>query len=1139
MSLTWKRLLPVTALFVAVFALVATQVFALSFTYDQTVLWGSDHDETVQRMARDSSGNIYILGWFQSASVDFDPGAGTDTHTSTTRDIYVSKFTADMEQVWTKTFAGGGADEAYGIAVDESNNALYIAGSFYNTLDLDPGAGTQNRSTPDGYHDAFLVKLNLNGEYVWDFVIDGHQNQMFEDVAVDDDGNVYVTGWTDAGTGQLVDLDPGVGTATFDPVGSQDSIVAKYTSNGEYVWSHAVTGADSKYQNIKIVGNQVYLSGSLYTDDGESVDYDPGAGVDNHTSPTWVAAVISKYSTDGDYQWTRSIVPGSDDGDVWSWQHRMADMAVDLDGGVYIGGTYTATSVDFDGTDGTDIRTGSGYGNAYLTKYNADGSYGWTRTLNVGMDEDRVESITVTSEGAVFAAGFVGGYDTYDFDGTEGEDSIALPADAAFITQYSTEGEYGDTLIFLEDNYTQHLPGIVATNNTLWVAGSIADTADFDGTAGTDVLGPNHFRLDGFLTKYGYTTATLPDIPPGGGDDGGGEEPPEEENELLPDHLWTKTWGGIERDRLKATTLDDQGNMYVTGDFRSTNVDLDPGAGSDIHTGGNGIEQPLFVGKFDPNGDYLWGKSILIEGIFQPEKIAVDSEGNVYVSGAFQGVDVDFDPGEGSELFTSANSGGNWSGFVLKLSSNGEYVWNKTVGDTTGNTYYVSLALDSENNVLLAGKTLASTLDVDPNEGTDQKDMAGAQDTFVTKLSSDGSYDWTRTQFGSDSEYIADVAAGNSGDVYFGGYSRSTIVGFEGTDETIANDTEGVAAYFAKYDTDGNFVWLRYSMDDSGVYMDYFTIDEDENVYGGSSYYGDVDFDGTDGVDLFTPADGSGDAFVVKYDKDGNYQYTVVTSIADSYEEAWYITIDGGYMYFGGYADEGTHDFDPGSGEDIKEITELSYYLSQVDAETGQYVGTILLTNNDSDGYAHEVFAENGTLVVVGEFASSDAEFGEEYSPESVAGNEDFFMSLYSLSSNPNYSGEDGNNSGAQSSSSSGSRFVSKSSHCSAAAPLAPDLFQIDTHSSSAVLYFVPSASMDHYWVTYGMGESYEQFGVKSWNTSRGGAVRFEINELQPNTEYSFRILPVNGCMPGDWSKIIKVKTAAKPTLQPTSYYAQ
>ena len=165
--------------------------------------------ESSTSITLDASGNVYTTGHFWR-TVDFDPGAGTFNLTSAGYgDNFIHKLDAAGNFVWAKAMEGTFNENSFAIALDASGN-VYTTGSFQNTVDFDPGAGTFNLTSLGlGFvADIFISKLDTAGNFVWAKSMGGANGDGGSSIALDASGNVYTTGSFYG----PADFDPGAGT---------------------------------------------------------------------------------------------------------------------------------------------------------------------------------------------------------------------------------------------------------------------------------------------------------------------------------------------------------------------------------------------------------------------------------------------------------------------------------------------------------------------------------------------------------------------------------------------------------------------------------------------------------------------------------------------------------------------------------------------------------------------------------------------------------------------------------------------------------------------------------------------------------------------------------------------------------------
>ncbi len=457
--------------------------------YSWTKTVGSTSSDASYSLALDSNANVYVAGTFTD-TVDFDPGAGTDNQTSAgSTGVFLSKYNADGSYAWTKTFGGTYSDYAKGIAVDSGGN-VYVTGTFYfDTVDFDPGAGTDNH-TPVGERDVFLSKYASNGSYFWTKTIGGSNFDFSTGVATDNDGNVFITGFF-PGT---VDFDPSAGTDNHIAVGVDDIFLSKYSSDGSYAWTKTVGGAGNESsENITTDNNgNVFITGVFV----DTVDFDPGAGTDNHTGELNGQDIfVSKYNADGSYAWTSTF--GADNSYDYS-----NGIATDSGGNVFITGTFEST-VDFDPGAGTDNHTAVGSNDIFLTKYLTNGSHAWTKTVG-GTDYEEAYGISSDTNDNLYITGNF--ENTVDFDPGAGTDnhtaSGALPD--IFLSKYNSDGSYAWAVSLGSTGSEYSFDTSIDSGNNVYISGYFPGTVDFDPGAGTD----NHTSAgssDIFLSKYTQT----------------------------------------------------------------------------------------------------------------------------------------------------------------------------------------------------------------------------------------------------------------------------------------------------------------------------------------------------------------------------------------------------------------------------------------------------------------------------------------------------------------------------------------------------------------------------------------------------------------------------------------------------------
>jgi hypothetical protein len=257
-------------------------------------------------MQIDRSGNVYLVGDFASV-VDFDPGEGTDLRTALgMRDGFVMRLGADGSYSWTRVVGGSDATVVIrGLCLD-GEGSLYLTGSFTGTVDFDPGIGEDRHKAADDYVSEFVTKLNADGSYAWTRTLGGPSCYAYgTKIRADRHGGIYVAGRYNAYMD--VDFDPGPGTDIRDCHGDCDIFITKFDTQGTYLWTQTMGGAGWDMPNdlcLDASGN-LYVTGtfSIY------VDFDPGDGQDIRYSPHQHVGTcfVTKLDSNGGYGWTTTV----------------------------------------------------------------------------------------------------------------------------------------------------------------------------------------------------------------------------------------------------------------------------------------------------------------------------------------------------------------------------------------------------------------------------------------------------------------------------------------------------------------------------------------------------------------------------------------------------------------------------------------------------------------------------------------------------------------------------------------------------------------------------------------------------------------------------------------------------------------
>lgn len=222
----------------------------------------------------DSQGNIIAAGYTnndlfaENQSPDTDPNA----------DPWLVKLDTNGNQLWAVQYGTETGDEAFSVALDSEDSSYTVGWTVGNF-----GAPNQVDSNGAPTYDIFMAKHDTLGNQEWIRQIGSVKNDWAWDVAVNNNDEIYLTGWT---RGDLAGTN----------AGSNDYWIAKYDQEGNQAWvkQYGTAGDDTA------TGIEIDTEGNLFLTG--FTNYDSFVGVEGDYQ-SWVA----KFDGEGNPLWSQEL----------------------------------------------------------------------------------------------------------------------------------------------------------------------------------------------------------------------------------------------------------------------------------------------------------------------------------------------------------------------------------------------------------------------------------------------------------------------------------------------------------------------------------------------------------------------------------------------------------------------------------------------------------------------------------------------------------------------------------------------------------------------------------------------------------------------------------------------------------------
>ena len=485
--------------------------------------------------------------------------APIDLHTTTTiravayrnglkeSDIASRTYHINGKYEWTKTTGGSSKELATKIVSDSSDN-MYIASSFYNTVDFGAVWDMSDIKEAVGDSDMALTKIRNDNQYEWTISIGGLGEDLVKSVVVDQEDNIYIAGYFN----NTVDF----GITTKTSSGNKDAFILKLNGSGIISWVKSFGSiGDDIINDISDCGDSICVVGIF----NNTVDFRKDfGGSDIKTADGSSDIFITRLTKDGTYVWTKQI--GSNTEDV-------ANGITYNDRSLYITGSFSAASINFAEDFGSqDIKRSNGLEDVFITKMYSDGTYAWTKTMG-GDGSDKGIKIISDSYNIYVAGTFTSDVNfAHDFGGLDAK--LSAGYSDVFLTEISHNMAYawtkqfgglGTDLVYDTITDSEHIYLSGAFSGKVNFAQDFAHIADSKNSAG---------NKDCFVLKMDKNAS----------------------------YEWTKTFGGSNNDAGHSLNLNKAAELTLLGTFEgATDFGKDFGA-KENYIESNGLAD-IFMSK--------------------------------------------------------------------------------------------------------------------------------------------------------------------------------------------------------------------------------------------------------------------------------------------------------------------------------------------------------------------------------------------------------------------------------------------------------------------------------------------------------------------------------------------------------------
>ncbi len=408
------------------------------------------------------------------------------------------------------------------------------------------------------------------------------------------------------------------------------------------------------------------------------------------------------------------------------------------------------------------------------------------KTVSFEVDYDYHRTLTIDPSSNLIWSTYYGGtaYDYCTSTGVDGQDNVYIAGHSLSTSNIATNGAHQAVLngnldaylakfnsagirqwatYFGGSNFEQVFSIFVENNGNVYLTGDTFSSNNVASTGAHQVTYGGGID-DAMLVKFGSSGL----------------------------RLWSTYFGGIEHDIAQGVTVDNVGNVIITGHTQSANM-ATPGSYNTVYS----LAYDVFIAKFSSGGLLLWCTYYGDSGVDEAYGITTDAVNNIYITGLTESISGISTPGSHQQ-----NTGGLADAYIAKFNTLGNTLLWGTYYGGPGNDHGNAIKIRGNGNIFVAGITNSGSGIATANayQGT----PGSVDDSFMASFNTIGVRQWGTYFGGEDTDYINDMTIDGNGNVIICGETLSTMsISTSGAYQATIASVNNYDGFFAKFSATG------------------------------------------------------------------------------------------------------------------------------------------------------------------------------------------------------------------------------------------------------------------------------------------------------------------------------------------------